>query len=336
MSLQSEQEMDNIQEMLRQGLGSEKETADEKQKNVQDHIDEIKNRFAETVKSPLDAIGGSLTEDKVKDILTEGLKKTGGVFSDEEVQGMKDAISKGDVKGISQKIIDKIKNVQLDKPNLEIPEEMEQPLDKSSGTFQKIKNFFSKANNESSPKTASPWGDYKLSNPLLTDEENEGSNATERVLSTARNIMSKGDGQILGSKGSFNMGDAFNNGRITVPKPSGTTAVNDAVNDVQNKLTNGADDNIQQDFKSKLANQLKQSAVTDVEDQGEKKGSEIAGKAFKRMAEIDSEGEFDPVGDVVGLIAGIGTLFAGLFSKKKVTAPTPTAPTSNVSFQVGA
>jgi len=57
-----------------------------------------------------------------------------------------------------------------------------------------------------------------------------------------------------------------------------------------------------------------------------------AGKALGTLAETDAElgGPEDPIGDIVSLVAGLGTLFGGVFGKHHTETPVevPTNPTS--------
>ena len=58
------------------------------------------------------------------------------------------------------------------------------------------------------------------------------------------------------------------------------------------------------------------------------------GKALATMDEIDESGGFDPVADLLGVGAGLYTLFSGLHSADKVKPPAP-PPMSLPSFQLG-
>ena len=83
-------------------------------------------------------------------------------------------------------------------------------------------------------------------------------------------------------------------------------------------------------------NTLSSGADEDLGNVAKSVGKKIGGGVLDDVADtaVVAEGGLDPVADIVGLVAGLGTLFGGLASADDVKMPF-TAPSINPSYQVG-
>lgn len=109
MSNQDSREMEAFQQMLNQASTTAREEKSEEEKKYKSHLDEIKNKFAETVKAPLEGVSGPLLFEGARDIIVKGTKKAlGSSFDADTTQAVSGLIEKGDIKGFTNHVVDKL------------------------------------------------------------------------------------------------------------------------------------------------------------------------------------------------------------------------------------
>jgi len=109
MSNQDEREMEAFQQMLNQASTTAREEKEGEEKQYKSHLDEIKNKFSETVKTPLEALSAPLLFENAKDIIKKGTQKAlGSAFDADTTKAVSDLVEKGDVKGFTNHLVDKL------------------------------------------------------------------------------------------------------------------------------------------------------------------------------------------------------------------------------------
>jgi len=102
-------EMQAFQSMLNQSSEIARQEKETDEKKYKSHLDNIKNKFAETVKAPLEGVSGPLLFEGARDIIVKGVKKTlGSSFDADTTKAVSGLIEKGDVKGFTNHIVDKL------------------------------------------------------------------------------------------------------------------------------------------------------------------------------------------------------------------------------------
>ncbi len=106
---QDSNEMEAFQSMLNQSSEIARQEKEGAEKKYKSHLNEIKNKFAETVKAPLEGVSGPLLFEGARDILVKGTKKVlGSSFDSDTTQAVSNLIEKGDVKGFTNHVVDKL------------------------------------------------------------------------------------------------------------------------------------------------------------------------------------------------------------------------------------
>jgi serine/threonine protein phosphatase PrpC len=106
---QDSNEMAAFQSMLNESSQIAREEKEGEEKKYKSHLDEIKNKFAETVKAPLEGVSGPLLFEGARDIIVKGTKKAlGSSFDADTTKAVTGLIEKGDVKGFTNHVIDKL------------------------------------------------------------------------------------------------------------------------------------------------------------------------------------------------------------------------------------
>jgi len=109
MSNQDEREMEAFQQMLNQASTTAREEKSEEEKKYKSHLDEIKNKFSETVKTPLEALSGPLLFENAKDIIKKGTQKAlGSSFDADTTKVISNLVENGDIKGFTNHVVDKL------------------------------------------------------------------------------------------------------------------------------------------------------------------------------------------------------------------------------------
>ena len=109
MSNQDEREMEAFQQMLNQASTTAREEKSEEEKKYKSHLDNIKQKFAEQVKAPLEGVSAPLLFEASRDIIAKGVKKTlGSSFDADTTKAVTGLIEKGDVKGFTNHVVDKL------------------------------------------------------------------------------------------------------------------------------------------------------------------------------------------------------------------------------------
>ena len=102
-------EMQAFQSMLNQSSEISRQEKETEEKKYKSHLDEIKNRFSETVKQPLEGLSAPLLFESSRDILVKGTKKAlGSSFDADTTKAVSGLIEKGDVKSFTNHIVDKL------------------------------------------------------------------------------------------------------------------------------------------------------------------------------------------------------------------------------------
>ena len=102
-------EMESFQTMLNQSSEVARQEKEGEEKKYKSHLDNIKQKFAETVKQPLEGVSGPLLFEGARDIIVKGVKKTlGSSFDADTTKAVTGLIEKGDVKGFTNHVVDKL------------------------------------------------------------------------------------------------------------------------------------------------------------------------------------------------------------------------------------
>ena len=75
MSNSDERDMEAFQDMLNRSEQTARQEKEGEEKKYKSHLDEIKNKFSETVKTPLEALSAPLLFENAKDIIKKGTQK---------------------------------------------------------------------------------------------------------------------------------------------------------------------------------------------------------------------------------------------------------------------
>jgi len=102
-------EMEAFQSMLNQSSQIAREEKEGEEKKYKSHLDNIKQKFAETVKAPLEGVSGPLLFEGARDIIVKGTKKAlGSSFDADTTKAVSGLIEKGDIKGFTNHVVDKL------------------------------------------------------------------------------------------------------------------------------------------------------------------------------------------------------------------------------------
>ena len=141
MSNSSEREMQNFQEMLNQASERAEQEKQGEEAKFKSHLENIKEKFAETVKEPLEGLASPLLFENAKDLIKKGVKKAlGTAFDDGTTEAINNLVENSDVKGFTNHIVDKL----VKKHNVE--DILARPADEtdSEGLGSAIKSKLSK------------------------------------------------------------------------------------------------------------------------------------------------------------------------------------------------
>ena len=354
--------MDNALYQFQQSVGRSNDEKINKENSAKDKLQALQDKFAERVKSPLDALGGSLTEDGAHDLLKKagkyGLKKLGA--SDETVENIGNVLSRVNPK----QLITKPKQAMLDalkgkgKPQIKSTEDMGDEMDNFAS---KVKGKI-KVKGKGKGKARSLLDDDGGGGPAIDDSiiskpiSNIAATAEDiskaatglsrtqeaaRTLSTApKNLLGglRGDSTIqraLGVDKSINPNTVTSS--IKSEAQDGLNLARTAVANTSEKLGAGAADDAASAAVKAAAAAAKAEAEAAAKAAARSSAKALARKAGTRMAEDDALGGGieDPIGDVVSLIIGGATLLGGIFSHKKKQA-SPSINVANPTLQVGA
>ena len=107
MSNSDERDMEAFQDMLNRSEQTARQEKEGEEKKYKSHLDEIKNKFSETVKTPLEALSAPLLFENAKDIIKKGTQKVlGSSFDADTTKAVSNLVEKGDVKAAESLILE--------------------------------------------------------------------------------------------------------------------------------------------------------------------------------------------------------------------------------------
>jgi len=314
MSVQSEQEMQNFQNMLSNFGEAGTAEVDRQKSKYESHKQAIEKKFSETVKAPLDAIGGERITAAIPKFF-KGLKGLSGTAKAE----IKEALEKKDPKALAKALV---KHATGDDENIsKILDRPANPTD-SDGVFSKIKSFFSKAK-----QATDKWSDRAARQlPQNPEYEDVDPFSSEGYSNRVRQLLQRGssarDRLVNQGQDALNRASSLKTPEPTEPEPvQGEPKSEPSVPSVG-------------PTEEQLAGHAEQL------EEGESK--KIGGKLFKKiggkMVEEESigGGPEDPFSDIASAVTGIFLLIKGLTAKKRVAPPPAFKPLVTASYQVGA
>lgn len=363
--------MDNALYQFQQSVGRANDEKINKENDAKDKLQALQDKFAERVKSPLDALGGSLTEDGAHDLLKKagkyGLKKLGA--SDETVENIGRVLNKVNPKQLitkpKQAVLDALKGKGKApiKSTEDMGDEMDNFASKVKGKIKvkgkkKIKPQDDDDAGGGPADAGAGAGDSSVSSGVdslvpLDDAEASavdiskvatGLSRTQeaaRTLTTApKNLLGglRGDSTIqrtLGIDKELNPNTVTSS--IKSEAQDGLNLARTAAANTSEKLGAGAADDAASAAVKAAAAAAKAEAEAAAKAAAKSSAKALAKKAGTRMAEDDAlgGGPEDPFGDVISLIIGGATLLGGIFSHKKKQA-SPSINVANPTYQAGA
>tara|TARA_R110002073_G_scaffold83640_1_gene199379 strand:+ start:656 stop:1711 length:1056 start_codon:yes stop_codon:yes gene_type:complete len=349
--------MDNALYEFQQSAGKANDEKIAQVNSAKEKLQALKESYQEKVKTPLEGIGGSLTEDGAHDFLVKaskyGLKKLG--MSEENVGKIGDVLSKVKPSELLKNSKQAVTNAFKGEGKDVVKKTTQQAQDELDNFAGKTKPPVPKPD---PPKPPAPGGeppdpaaDLKAQH-ATADSEIERNQKIVDEAGEDNPVYSESDGRIaqsqIDAQKQFKtdnplpeeQSNIINEG--TVDARLGTTAAaadddgaaltSRATAAVSEKLGSGAAgdaaDAAEQATKDAAAAALKATAKTDVKTAVE--------KGLTKAGEIDAEGggPEDPISDVISLIVGGATMIGGIFSHKK-KAPPITTNVPNVQLQLG-
>lgn len=350
--------MDNALYQFQQSVGRSNDEKIGQENSAKEKLQSLQDKYAERVKQPLDALGGSLTEDGAHDLLkkagTYGLKKLGA--SDETVENIGKVLSKVNPKQLisnpKQAVIDAFKGKA--KPAIKSTEDMGQEMDnfasKVSGRI-KVKGKQRAKIQDEGDEAGPPEDPFANLNPIAdvtaTEQEvGEVANTLSKTQEAARTLTTPSD-LLGGLRGDSTIQRALGLSKEINPNTvessiqseaqDGLNLARSAVANTSEKLGAGAADDAASAAAKAAAAAAKTEAEAAAKAATKSSVKELAKKAGARVAEDDAVGggPADPFGDVISLIIGGATLLGGIFSHKKKQA-SPSINVVNPTYQVGA
>ncbi len=262
MSNQDEREMEAFQQMLNQASTTAQGEKAEEERNYTSHLDNIKEKFAETVKTPLEALSGPLLFENAKEIISKGVKKVLGSSVDADTtKAVSDLVEKGDVKGFTNHLVNKLTK----KHNVEDIMARDSTETDKEGFGSMIRSKLSKVLGDVSGKTRVPQFNMSeeinhissYQNPFSTGLDKDlvdmatkgdlaGARATlglrqsaqeaggtaDSFVSKLRNVRSLASDGLTNNQSSFQIGDAI---RAEQAK------INQTTEDIRGKIQSGID-----------------------------------------------------------------------------------------------
>jgi len=361
--------MDNALYQFQQSVGRSNDEKINKENDAKDKLQALQDKFAERVKSPLDALGGSLTEDGAHDLLKKagkyGLKKLGA--SDETVENIGKVLSKVNPKQLitkpKQAVLDALKGKGKApiKSTEEMGDEMDNFASKVKGKLRvKGKKKIKPQDDDDGgggPADAGA-GDSSVSSgvdSLVPLDEAESSavdiskvaTGLSRTQEAARTLTTAPENLLGGLRGDSTIQRALgidkelNPNTVTSSIKSeaqdGLNLARSAAANTSEKLGAGAADDAASAAVKAAAAAAKAEAEAAAKAAAKASAKALARKAGTRMVEDDAMGGGveNPIGDVISLIIGGATLIGGIFGHKKKQA-SPSINVANPTYQAGA
>lgn len=350
--------MDNALYQFQQSVGRVNDERIGEENSAKEKLQSLQDKYAERVKQPLDALGGSLTEDGAHDLLkkagTYGLKKLGA--SDETVENIGKVLSKVNPKQLisnpKQAVIDAFQGKA--KPAIKSTEDMGEEMDnfasKVSGRIRvkgKQRAKIQDEGNEAGP-AEDPFANLNpISDVTATEQEvGEVANTLSKTQEAARTLTAPSDllGGLRGDstiQRALGLGNEINpntvESSIQSQAQDGLNMVKQSVANTSEKLGAGSGEDALSAAAKAAAASAQSEAESVAKTTAENATKSLLKKAGTRAAEVEGGGggPEDPFGDVVSLIIGGATLLGGIFSHKKKQAA-PSINVANPTYQAGA
>lgn len=331
--------------------------------SAKEQLQQLKESYAEKVKTPLEGIGGSLTEDGAHDFLVKaskyGLKKLG--MSEESVGKIGDVLSK--VK--PSELLNSSKTAVVNAFKSEVQTTVKKTAQQAEG---ELNNFASKtkappktsevkADEPEVPKPVDPAAELKAQHAAADLDIEKNQNIVDEVATKTNPVYDEADGRVaqrqIDAQKQFKTdnplpeepSNIINEGTVdarigSTADDDGIALTNRAAAATSEKLGSGASsvtDAAEQATKDAAQAALKATAEATAKATAKAEAEALAKKAAARMATDDAigGGPEDPISDVISLIVGGATMLGGIFSHKKKQAPI-TSNVPNVQLQLGA
>ena len=344
MALTDEAELAQYQSLLQQAGQIAEDEKSKAEGKFKSHLQEIKQKFAEHVKIPLEEISGPLLFESGKDIIKKGVSKVLSLSPDTE-DAINNLIENKDVSGFANHIVDKLVQVRKNAGE-DIDDILARPADeddtegfgsmikrKLGDLADKIKSKFTKKSLLPKQENIENYNPYQ--DPFSTGSVDEdiiqlaqkGALRKATILQRFRETDAT-----LSPRENLNLGIERSRARLIQLKgkqPSVTPTTDSPDN-------GGPADAEPQPPKPPSP----EPVAKEVEKGGEKVGKKIATVGEEAgedtlEAETIGGGPEDPFGDIVAGIVGITTLLSGLFSKKKHLPKAPPIQTLHSTVQFG-
>jgi len=300
-------------EQLSQFESSKNSIVSKKREDIsqfEDKVDDIKSKFDDTVKQPLDIIGGSVSGDFAKELVKkgaiQGLKKLG--LSDAKAEALSNLKLKNLIKSPKKTISDLVGS--------ETKGTTKAPIKPEGQSKQPAETDLAQ---NTDTATASE-GDFSSRVDILRNRQ-------QSLLDKLNNVKAQAEDDAVKPL----------NTQTNAPKPPADSGSTAPIKEDLGNPTAGDDDVAFKDTETSLKDKATNFLKTQAEKESDKEGGSLASKVFKTMAETDAEGGGleDIGGDVVSFFAGIGALFGGLEAHKKKLPQMPTFQNVTPTYQLG-
>ena len=343
--------MNDARFQFQQSLGRANDEKIAAENSAKDKLQELQEKYAETVKSPLEAIGGGLTEDAVHDTLIKaakfGFKKLGA--TDEQVETVSKVLTKLNPKNL----LNKPKQAVLDtlKGKAKAPvKSVENMGDEMDGFASKVKSSI-KVKGKAKAKVQEPEPEpepepdanpFSINNLVPLDDAeatatdiSKTTSILSRTQEAARTLTTAPENLLGGMAGdstvarTLGLANKINPNTVTSSIKSeaedGTNLVRQATTNVSEKLGAGVSENLSKDAVQAAAGAAKQTAEDAAKAAASAARKALLKKAGAKVLETEGEGggPEDPFADLFSLIIGGATLLGGIFSHKKKQADAP-------------